>query len=93
MHSQQKLGQSSIGDIAASNMPGQHNLGGVGGHGNASHTNSQFVGGTHHHAHDGASRILSAETINERQQKKLITDVLNEIITTKSAKDQNNEVA
>jgi hypothetical protein len=47
-------------------MPGQHNALG-GGHGNASHTNSQYVGagGTHHH-HDGASRILSAETFNER---------------------------
>eukprot|EP00347_Sterkiella_histriomuscorum_P008400 403345240 len=91
MHSQQKLGSSSIGDIAASNIPGQHNLG----HGNASHTNSQFVGaGQTHHHHDGASRILSAETINERQQqKKLIIDILNEIITTKGAKDQNNEVA
>ena len=64
-------------------MPGGHHNLGVGG---ASHTNSQFVvGGAHHH--DGASRILSAETINERQQKKLITDVLNELITTKSAKD------
>jgi hypothetical protein len=39
-----------------------------------------------HHHHDGASRILSAETINERQQRKSITDLLQEIITTKSAK-------
>jgi hypothetical protein len=50
------------------------------------------VGGTHHH-HDGASRILSAETINERQHKKAITDLLQEIIATKSAKDTNNEVS
>lgn len=67
MHSQQKLGSSSIGDIAASNMGGGHGqMGGM--HGNVSHTNSQYVGGAGgmHHG-DGASRILSAETFNERQ--------------------------
>lgn len=83
MHSQQKLGSSSIGDIATThavpNMAAQ----------NISITNvgaSAGVGSTHHHQ-EGASRILSAETLNERQQKRMITDVLNEIITTKTAKE------
>jgi hypothetical protein len=37
------------------------------------------------------SRILSAET--EKQQKKTITDVLQDIITNKSNKDTNNEMS
>ena len=93
MHSQQKLGSSSIGDIAQSNAAG----GAL--HQNVSHTGSQYVGGgaggvgQHGQHHEGASRILSAETINERHQKKTITDLLQEIITTKSAKDTNNELS
>jgi hypothetical protein len=83
MQSQHKLGSSSIGEIATSHHAGGHI------NQNLSHTNvgaSAGIGGTHHHG-DGASRILSADTVNERQQKKMITDILNEIITTKSAKE------
>lgn len=46
-----------------------------------------------HQHHDGASRILSAETINERQQRRSITDLLQEIIATKSAKGTQNEIS
>jgi len=42
------------------------------------------------HVGDG-SRILSAET--EKQHKKTITDVLQDIITNKSSKDTNNEMS
>lgn len=42
---------------------------------------------------DGASRILSAETLNDKQHKKTITDILQEIIASKSAKDTNNELS
>ncbi len=41
----------------------------------------------------GVSRILSAETINERVNRKSITDVLHELITSRSAKDTNNEIS
>lgn len=37
--------------------------------------------------------MLSAETINDRQNKKTITDILQEMIATRSAKDTNNEVS
>ena len=44
--------------------------------------------------HDGASRVLSAaEVMNERQIKKSINELLHEIITSKSAKDTNNEMS
>lgn len=45
------------------------------------------------HAHDGISRNISAELMNERHQQKSITDLLQEIITSKSVKDANNEMS
>ena len=71
-------------------------------HGNPSqHTNNQMTGhsvgpapgagvisATGHH-HEGASRILSAETLDHRVQKKAIIDLLQEIITNRSAKGTN----
>lgn len=81
MNSQNKLQSSSIG---AGEM-------GVA-HGGTSHTNSQNI--PPQPGHDNASRILSAETMGaEKQHKKSITDVLHEIIISKSAKDTNNEIS
>jgi hypothetical protein len=42
---------------------------------------------------DGGSRILSAENLSDKQQKKTITDVLQDIITNRSGKDTNNEMS
>ncbi|CAI2385623.1 unnamed protein product [Moneuplotes crassus] len=55
---------------------------------NMSHNGSQnFLA-----AGDGASRILSPETMREeRQVKKTITDILHEIILAKNENDENNE--
>ncbi len=62
-----------------------------------SQTNSQFVGqmtgGIAGTGHGEGSRILSADTIGDKQQKKTITDVLQDIITNKSGKDSNNEMS
>lgn len=57
---------------------------------NMSKNGSQnFLGGG-----DGASRILSAETMREeRQVRKSITDVLHEMILHKNENDENNEFA
>jgi len=75
MHSQQKLQSSSIGEIGGSNV--NPATGHMAGQNMTSHTNSQHIGGhSSGPAHEGASRILSAETINERAQRKSITDVL-----------------
>lgn len=89
--SQQKLGTTSIGEIGSS---GLNHMGMAG----ASQSNSQYVagmtsgpGGQTNPA--DASRILSAETINDKQQKKTITDILQDMITNKSAKDTNNEMS
>lgn len=39
------------------------------------------------------SRIVSTDTMNDKQAKKTITDVLQEIITNRSGKDTNNEMS
>lgn len=57
-----------------------------------SHTGSQFAGMTGG-VNPEASRILSADTMNDKQQKKTITDLLQDIITNKSGKDSNNEMS
>ena len=89
--SQQKLGTSSIGEIGSS---GLNHMGMAG----ASQSNSQYVAGMTGGAGGqtnpaDASRILSAETINDKQQKKTITDILQDMIANKSAKDTNNEMS
>jgi hypothetical protein len=62
-----------------------------------SQTNSQFVGqmtgGAAGTGQNEGSRILSADTINDKQQKRTITDVLQDIITNKSGKDTANEMS
>lgn len=86
MQSQHKLQSSSVGEMAGSALPG------TGVQNGTSQTNSQHMGGQP--GNEGGSRILSAETINDRQQRKAITDVLQEIITIRSAaKDTNNEIS
>jgi hypothetical protein len=73
-----------VGDIGSSGLP----IGAA-----MSQSNSQYQGGMTGGAADGASRILSAETLNDRQQRKTIADILQDIITNKSGKDTNNEMS
>jgi hypothetical protein len=77
IHSQHKLGTSSVGDMANAALSGTH---------------SQYAAGLTGQMGEN-SRILSADTMNDKQAKKTITDVLQEIITNRSGKDTNNEMS
>lgn len=86
IHSNNKMGTTSVGEIGSSGLP---NMG-------ASQQNSQYVPGMtagNGGVDGGGSRILSAETIGDKQQKKTITDILQEMITNRSGKDTNNEIS
>ena len=67
IQSQQKLGTSSVGEIGSSGLPANPG---------ASQTGSQYAAAMTGGGGDGASRILSAETLNDKQHKKTITDIL-----------------
>lgn len=61
IHSNNKMGTTSLGEIGSSGLP---NIGMAG----ASQHNSQFGGGMTGNGGDGGgSRILSAETIGDKQ--------------------------
>ncbi len=88
IHSNNKMGTTSVGEIGSSGLPANMGL--------ASHQNSQYAPGMtagNVGVDGGGSRILSAETIGDKQQKKTITDILQEMITNKSGKDTNNEMS
>ena len=89
IHSNNTMGTTSVGEIGSSGLPANMGLGSQ----NSQYAPGMTAGNVGGGVDGGGSRILSAETIGDKQQKKTITDILQEMITNKSGKDTNNEMS